>query len=525
MINNINTTTPKSVPFKGALDGVVTNTLRTLDTNPMANAVGIDLFAMVAPRTYVDTKERNKYAGAETFFREFTGTLIVCLSASWFAKMISHTANKFLNPETPINPNSWFSNDSLNYLRSTWENTKNTKSYVTNILDDISGRDGKETRKFKDIEWDKIDWIDEKKWAKFDWDDEGLEGVHSKLKDKNSIISTITNLIDNKELTPSDSKKLQNIIELRLTNALKADKVTAKNSTNSVSSSLHNLLRDAVDLGRDVFTNPKVKPDEAIAKILKINKVKSVGALALASTLGLTNQYINRKITEKRTGKKGFVGDLDYKNQTKAKKNDNSKSFRAQKIVASLGMAVMAIGVMKVKSPKDFLKKLEFTGPVTSGNVIKTVYASTLIGRFLASDSKDELRETATRDYLGFLNWLVFGGFAAKGVANILDKERKNLFNISKEGNGVKHWLNDLSLKSHNEIAAQGKEFAKKNMWKMNVAHVAGLAYSTLALGILLPKLNILITKHKHKNDVNAQKSVDNRKVSETCGRDTHLAA
>ena len=215
MINNINTTTPKSVPFKGALDGVVTNTLRTLDTNPMANAVGIDLFAMVAPRTYVDTKERNKYAGAETFFREFTGTLIVCLSASWFAKMISHAANKFLNPETPINPNSWFSNDSLNYLRSTWENTKNTKSYVTNILDDISGRDGKETRKFKNIEWDKIDWIDEKKWAKFDWDDEGLEGVHSKLKDKNSIISTITNLIDNKELTPSDSKKLQNIIELR----------------------------------------------------------------------------------------------------------------------------------------------------------------------------------------------------------------------------------------------------------------------------------------------------------------------
>lgn len=525
MINNINTTAPKSVPFKGALDGVVTNTLRTLDTNPMANAVGIDLFAMVAPRTYVDTKERNKYAGAETFFREFTGTLIVCLSASWFAKMISHAANKFLNPEIPINPNSWFSNDSLNYLRSTWENTKNTRSYVTNILDDISGRDGKETRKFKDIEWDKIDWIDEKKWAKFDWDDKGLEGVHSKLKDKNSIISTITNLIDNKELTPSDSKKLQNIIELRLTNALKADKVTAKNSTNSVSSSLHNLLRDAVDLGRDVFTNPKVKPDEAIAKILKINKVKSVGALALASTLGLTNQYINRKITEKRTGKKGFVGDLDYKNQTKAKKNDNSKSFWAQKIVASLGMAAMAIGVMKVKSPKDFLKKLEFTGPVTSGNVIKTVYASTLIGRFLASDSKDELRETATRDYLGFLNWLVFGGFAAKGVANILDKERKNLFNISKEGKGVKHWLNDLSLKSHNEIAAQGKEFAKKNMWKTNVAHVAGLAYSTLALGILLPKLNILITKHKYKNDVNAQKSVDNRKVSEKCGRDTHPAA
>ena len=51
----------------------------------MANAVGIDLFAMVAPRTYVDTKERNKYAGAETFFREFTGTLIeMCIRDSLY---------------------------------------------------------------------------------------------------------------------------------------------------------------------------------------------------------------------------------------------------------------------------------------------------------------------------------------------------------------------------------------------------------------------------------------------------------
>ena len=39
--------------FTGTLDGVVTGALRTLDTNPMANAVGIDLFAMVAPRTGV----------------------------------------------------------------------------------------------------------------------------------------------------------------------------------------------------------------------------------------------------------------------------------------------------------------------------------------------------------------------------------------------------------------------------------------------------------------------------------------
>ena len=127
------------------------------------------------------------------------------------------------------------------------------------------------------------------------------------------------------------------------------------------------------------------------------------------------------------------------------------------------------------------------------------LYAATLIGRFMASDNNDELRETATRDYLGFLNWLVFGGFAAKGMANLLDKKRSSLFNESKRGKGVTHWLNEISLKSHNEIAAKGKDFSKKNMWKLNLAHAAGLAYSTLALGFLLPKLNIWITNKKQQ--------------------------
>ena len=153
---------------------------------------------------------------------------------------------------------------------------------------------------------------------------------------------------------------------------------------------------------------------------------------------------------------------------------------------------------MKVKSPKDFVKKLELTGPVTSGNAIKTVYASTLTGRFLASDNKDELRESATRDYFGFLNWLILGGFAAKGTANLLDKQRKDLFRETKAGKGLKHWLNDVQLKSHNEIAVRGAAFAKKNMRKLNLAHVAGLAYSTVALGICLPLINIWVTNKKN---------------------------
>lgn len=501
----INNQNYKKQNFKGVLDGAITTTLRTLDTNPMANAVGIDLFAMVAPRTYVDTKERNKYAGAETFFREFTGTLIVCLSASYLAKGIAKIANKFIEPKNKINPKSWYSKDSLAFLNTASENTSNTNEYVSNVIENLSGRDNKHTNKFNEINWANTEWVDEKKWSKINWDNKKYQNIHNKLKDKNSIINITSELIDNKNITEKDKKNLLSITESRITNALKSSNVTSEYKNKTVSSSVSNLLRDTVDFGRDILTNKNINKNSAINKILKVNKIKAIGALSIASTLGLTNQYINRKITEKRTGKKGFVGEKNYNSTDKTKNTgkDTSKSFIAEKLLASAGMVAMAAGVMKVKSAKDFLKKLEFTGPVTSGNAIKTVYASTLVGRFMASDNKDELRESATRDYLGFLNWLVLGGFAAKGTANLLDRKKENLFNENKTGKGIKHWLNDLSLKSHNEIASKGEKFAKKNMWKLNVAHVAGLAYSTLALGFFLPKLNIFITNMKNKKQNN----------------------
>ena len=62
-VNNYDINRHYQPQFRGALDGVLTTALRTLDTNEMANAVLIDLGAMVAPRTYYDAKNRNKDAG------------------------------------------------------------------------------------------------------------------------------------------------------------------------------------------------------------------------------------------------------------------------------------------------------------------------------------------------------------------------------------------------------------------------------------------------------------------------------
>lgn len=503
--------------FTGALDGLITQSLITIDTNPMVNAALVDVFSMVIPRTYVDTKERNKYAGAETFFREAMGTFIVCLSSGILAKGISHLYNKFVNPEIQINPNSWVSNDSLDLLNHSWQKHKNSEKCVSDVLTNLSGVDGRKTSTWKDIDWKKVEWYDDSKWNKFEWKDVKFSGIQHKLKDSDTIIKTFSQAIDT-NIDTKDAKQLLQIVEHRVANALQVGgSVNVKLDEKSLAASLHNLLRDTYDLGKNVFKNKNINVEAAINKLTKMNKVKMLGALSVASILGLTNQYINRWITKKRTGTSAFVGDVDYiqyqdtsfaggkkdKNAMSFKKSDESEKRNktwlwAWKWFASGGIVALSAFVMRIKSPKEFVKKLEFTSAITSGNAIKTVYTATLAGRFLAAENETELRESATRDYLGFLNWLVFGGFVSKGVANLLDKGQKNLFNINKKGEGVKHWLNDISLKSHAEIAAKGEKFAKKNIWKLNLAHGSGLLYSTLALGILLPMLNIVITKNKH---------------------------
>lgn len=505
--------------FKGPLDGAITQTLVTIDTNPMVNAALVDIFSMVIPRTYVDTKKRNPYAGAETLFRELTGTFIVCLSSGILAKGISHIYNKFVHPEIKVNPNSWVSNDSLELLKHSWGKNNDSNKYVEQILTNISGTDSRKTNHFNDINWNNVEWYDDKKWSNFSWNNQKFNNIQDRLKNNDEIVKTLGEIIGN-DVDAKDAKQILQIAEHRIGNALQASgSVNVKLDDKTLSTSLHNLLRDTYDLGKNVFTKG-INIESAIEKLTKMNKVKTLGALSIAAGLGLTNQYINRQITKRRTGTDAFVGEVDYvkpsplrgegrisvrgtstekSGEGDAKPNENKSKLWALKFLTSTGIIGLAAGVMKIRNPKDFIKKLEFTSAITSGNAIKTVYTATLVGRFLAAKNETELRESATRDYLGFVNWLVFGGFVAKGVGNLLDKGKNNLFNIHKDGSGAKHWLNDISLKSHAEIASKGAEFAKKNIWKLNLAHASGLAYSTIALGVLLPLLNIAITNGKSK--------------------------
>lgn len=489
-INSIN----NSINFKGPLDGIVTSALRTCDMNEMVNAVGLDVGAMVIPRAYYDTKARNEYAGAETFIREISGTFINCLSAGLFAMGISKIASKRVEAETKINPNSWYTEDSLKTLKAAWDKNGNLDGYLNTVLDNLSGNKN----------WENVEWIDEARWNKIKWDNQQYRGIQNRLKTKEGFVQTFKTIINDHNITKDDRKYALSIMEKRLVNVLGAERdVTLDVGGQKLSATLENILRDTLDAGKDIFAkkNPQ-EVERIINKILRVNKIKAYGAIAASCVLGLTNQAINRKITEKRTGVKGFVGDVDFGAKGEGACVEKDKYLPLKKVGASALMVGMIFATMGVKNLKQFAQKLQFSGPVTSGNAIKTVYGATIVGRFLAADNGTELRESMTRDYLGFLNWLVFGGFFAKGVANLLDKKGENLFNYAKVGKGVKHWLNDMRLKTHNEIASKGTEFAKKNMWKLNVAHASGIAYSAVTLGILLPMLNAKVTEMKAKKNM-----------------------
>ena len=465
-INTVNNT----LNFTSSLGGL-SKTLYTLSNNDMLNASFVDVFAMDTPRTIVETKNRGKQAGIEMGFREYTGTFIAEFSAAVFAIFASKFISKKINPDIKVNSSSWITNNGLNVFSDLYNKSNKTpESYVETTLNAMSGVAGRETKNFADIDKEKA----------------------------KPVVEKLTDLITNKN---TDKKTLENL-QTDIINLLGADNsITIKSGKNEVSSNLTHTLRDIVDSGRNIFfTGTKQNSGEIVAKLKHMNNLRIGIAIPLSMTLAITNQYLNRYLTKCRTGISNFVGENGYENNVAFKNQKGKEKGLWWKKLLSAGIFVLMLTkVMGVKKPMDLIKKLEFDGPATSGNAIKTIYGTLILGRIFASKDSTELRETNVRDYLGFLNWLVLGGFVAKGVGQAMDKKQEKLFNISKKGTGINHWLKEVSLKSQKEIIAQGGN-VKANLRKLNIAQMSGIAYSAIMLGVLLPKLNIWMTKHKKTN-------------------------
>jgi len=184
------------------------------------------------------------------------------------------------------------------------------------------------------------------------------------------------------------------------------------------------------------------------------------------------------------------------------------------------------MGIFSIKSIggtlKEIPKKLEFTKVMPNMNQYKLVYGISIIGRLLASSDKNELRETATRDFLGFISWLILGDVAARTIAYTFEKKGVKLLNC--EDSSLKGFgkIMKSSLMTHEELlykdkSAVGKSIkeasqiassaTKKALAHLNVAQFGGYAYSGLLLGVFIPILNKAVTNKLHEKKLEKEKA------------------
>ena len=173
---------------------------------------------------------------------------------------------------------------------------------------------------------------------------------------------------------------------------------------------------------------------------------------------------------------------------------------------------------------------------------LKFVYGMTIMSRLWAARDKDELRESAVKDTLGFLNLLVLGALVTKYTAKALDKS-KSLFNMLDKnktgggfGNSVMKTRDEILLSTLKEngisTVKDGKALKFSELMKLvknlpqdvqkelksklnvlNISQVVGYLYSGLVLGLGVPALNKHMTEKseaKFKAKFAAQQAQNN---------------
>ena len=259
-------------------------------------------------------------------------------------------------------------------------------------------------------------------------------------------------------------------------------------------------------------------------------KQRSLMGFLIGSGVGMSVQPINMYLTKKKTGTDGFVG-------VEGRSKDNSLGFKLLKGAAGGGFLGMTMLTLKTGF-KGFMGKMAFEGFWPSINQLKGIYGLTIISRLLSARDKDELRESLTKDTLGYLSWLVLGDIVNKLVATALDKNDATVLNTTdKDVKGVFQKMKrafyarlktrdevvidalsknniDITkidgdkvvakkfremLKDLNKLPEAAQKVVKRQLRTLKWAQISGYAFSGLVLGMGIPKLNIAITNSLDK--------------------------
>lgn len=524
-VQNLPTQNSQKVSFGNAT--AVTSVLNFLQTNQGWGAASVDLFSMVIPRTAVDFT-RGPDAGVETARREFSSAFND--AAIGVYGMIAAAALAVgVNNKFGVKAHKMFiSGDMLDILGQTWQNKKavtNEKTlhgFLTHVVSEAKGFNPNiNLEEVKNTNgWVGIDLETQKKVVgKLQ---EGILNLPEDKKAYKEFKAHVKALIVGSTGVESEFKLEQKIINK------KTSKEEIQKATASVDDLIDNIYKSA-----KTFMSKKVaeefKPgaktaDNAFIKGMKnLNQRTALLGLALSLIVGLSIQPLNVYLTKKKTGKTGFVG-------VEGKEGDKTEGFNTLKFGVGALAILGALATISTK-PSEILKKIQFKSLYPTLDQFKLVYGTTIASRIFAARDKNELRETTTKDSMGFINWLILGGFVSKLTAMgfeklpMFEKNGEKFLKHNAKENGNPRWrfitgsvvtreeVLHTALKKagiatidKNGIALTFKEMlekapkeAKTKLKYLTFVQLAGYLYSGLVLGVGMPKFNIAMTKLAEK--------------------------
>ena len=511
--------------------------LQYLATNQAVGANAVDVAFMVIPRTASDTIRRGPVAGLETGRREASGTAnhtlvgVYGIAAGALVAAIMGVDRKYgtksnqimTAPETlnilAENKAAQLAQNKnqADYLRTTLENVK-----AFNPSSKVADKDG-----FIKISRETID--DVVKILDYAISDKDLNFSKWSNKKAHNSLDVVVN-----KITADTGAQTRYILE-SINKGAESEKLISETT-------LRTLLEDIYKVS-EAFNKPRVKEafeaqlksgkgikeNQFIRILSKFKNIKSIAGFAIAAGVGMSIQPLNMYMTKKKTGQDGFVG-------VEGRSKDTSTGFKLLKLGSSAAFFGMVLATLQT-GLKGFMGKMAFKGFWPTLNQLKGVYGLTIISRLFAARDKDELRESLTKDTLGFLSWLVLGDFVNKMTAEALDKKLdKTVMNRTKEvaEKGFLTRVFKSSLKNRDEIlietlAENGietvkqvgdktvakkfkelmadlnklpeavKKSTKKRLSVLNKAQIAGYMFSGLVLGLGIPNLNIYITNKLDK--------------------------
>lgn len=467
---NINRNQQKQQSFTGLTDAGL-QLLRFLDTNQAWGATAVDFACMVAPRTLTDFT-RGTDAGMETMRREGSGTVNHAFVGLVYGPLAGMLLASVLNSKYGIKAQNIFADsDTIDMLGKIQHEV--VKSGSENIAEDYSKR---------------IAQIITSK-----------DGTHLSKEAQETFADVLAKNI--KKPSKGQKAMMKNVV---LSDLGQEAEIILKSGDKNVKATLTNIVDNVSSLSKALFKDKVVESFKHAEKFTDVNFIKglknlglrrSILGLGIASAIGCSIQPLNIYLTKKKTGSDGFVG-------VEGREKDKTFGFKALKTATAAAFGTMAYGLICKFKAKDFLPNIQYKGITPTLNQFKLVYGLTIMSRFLAARDKDELREATIKDTLGYLSWLVFGNFVSKGTLKALDKNlagktRDEILytalkkaKISTVENGKA-----LSFKELLKKLPKSDKATRKSLRYLNLAQLAGYAFSGIVLGIGIPKLNIYMTK------------------------------